>query len=269
MLRPLSLVLLLCLSALSATAHAHPGHEDQLKAINQALAKAPENQALYLQRAAVYGEIGHFDEAEADFAKARTLGAPWRVDLAESIMQYGKGDLEEALALANHHVEQFPDDPQGFRHRAMISRDAGDHASALADLQTYFKLRARPSPGLFVAAANMLVEAGRTEDAIAVLDQGLQQLGMVPQLQRQALNLELASGRPAAAVARQETLRSALRDSASWKLHMVDLLLQAGRQADARALLTLAQEQLTQQRDTPSRKTLEERAGQLAASLSG
>ena len=266
----LLLTLFLCLSPVAATPSlAHPGHEDQLKAIDQALAKAPDNQALYLQRGSVYGEIGHFTEAENDFARARELGPAERVDLAESIMLYGKGDLAAAMALANRHVQTFPNDPEGFRHRAFIARDAGDHARALADLQTYFRLQARPSPGLFVSAANMLVASGRPEDALAVLDQGLEQLGMVPQLQRQAISLEVAAGRLPAAIARQEAMRTALRDSARWKLDTVDLLQQAGRKADASRLLQQAQAQLAAQRDTPARRALEDRAVRLAEALSG
>tara|TARA_R100000005_G_scaffold18672_2_gene7869 strand:+ start:13591 stop:14403 length:813 start_codon:yes stop_codon:yes gene_type:complete len=268
MSRSLLLLLLLCLAPTGAApVLAHPGHEDQLKVIEQALAKAPGNQALYLQRGKVYGEIGHFDEAEADFARARELGPAQYADLPESIMLYGKGDLERAMALADRHIAAFPDDPEGFRHRALIARDAGDHERALADLQTHFRLQARPSPGLFVSAANMLVASGRPDDALAVLDQGLEQLGLVPQLQRQALKLELASGRLPAAIARQESLRTVLRDSARWKLDLADLLLQADRQAEARTLLAEASEQLAGQRETPARRALEAKAARLAEAL--
>ena len=268
MSRPLLLMLLLCLApAGAAPVVAHPGHEDQLRAIEQALAKAPGNQALYLQRGKVYGEIGHLAEAQEDFARARELGPAQYADLPESIMLYGKGDLEQAMALANRHIAAFPDDPEGFRHRALIARDAGDHERALADLQTHFRLQARPSPGLFVSAATMLEASGRLDDALAVLDQGLEQLGLVPQLQRQAIALELGAGRLPAAIARQETLRIPLRDSARWKLERVDLLLQANRQAEAGALLAAASEQLAGQRDTPARRALEAQAARLAEAL--
>ncbi len=115
----------------------------------------------------------------------------------------------------------------------------------------------------------MLVGEGRPEDALAVLDQGLEQLGMVPQLQRQAISLEVAAGRLPAAIARQEAMRTALRDSARWKLDTVDLLQQAGRKADASRLLQQAQAQLAAQRDTPARRALEDRAVRLAEALSG
>ena len=58
----LLLSLFLCLSPVGVTPSlAHPGHEDQLKAIDQALTEAPDSQALYLQRGSLYGEIGHLD----------------------------------------------------------------------------------------------------------------------------------------------------------------------------------------------------------------
>lgn len=260
---------LLCLGLLlTFQAAAHPGHDDQLEAVNKAMAAAPQEQVLYIQRGNIYAEIGHYSEARQDFGRARELGPGARVDFAESVMHYRKGDPGTALRLVDKHISHFPNDPGGYEHRALIARETGNHAQALADLRTYFNLRERPNPGLYVSAARMLQEDGRNSDAIAVLDLGLEQLGTIPQLQRYAVELELEQSRPEAAIARMESLRSALRDSASWKLDMVDLLIAAGRGAEAATLLQAAREQLQSQRATPARKILEDRAETLAATLS-
>jgi len=261
--------MLLCLGLLLATrAGAHPGHDAQLEAINKALAAAPEEQALYLQRGNIHVEIGHYSEALQDFNRARELGPEERVDLAESVMHYRKGDRATATRLVDKHISRFPNDPGGYEHRALIARADGNHAQALADLRRYFALRERPNPGLYVSAARMLQEDGRIADAIEVLDLGMEQLGTIPQLQRYAIELELERSKLEAAIVRTESLRSPLKDSASWKLDMADLLLAAGRNSEAATLLLEAREQLQSQRATPARKALEDRAETLAAALS-
>ncbi|MFU8763014.1 MAG: tetratricopeptide repeat protein [Haliea sp.] len=260
--------MILCLSLLLAVqAVAHPGHDEQLAAVNEAMAAAPDEQSLYLQRGTIYAEIGHYPEALQDFNRARELGPEEMVDFAESVMHYRKGDRGTAARLVDKHISRFPNDPGGYEHRALIAREDGNHAQALADLRTYFTLRERPNPGLYVSAARMLHQDGRTGDAIAVLDLGLEQLGTIPQLQRYAIELELQQSQPEAAIRRMESLRGPLRDSTSWKLDMVDLLLAAGRKDEATTLLQAAREQLQDQHATPARKVLEDRAAALAAAL--
>lgn len=261
--------ILLCLGLLLTTeARAHPGHDDQLAAVNSALAANPGDQALHIQRGNIHAEIGHYAEALRDFDRARELGPGERVDFAESVMHYRKGDRGTAARLVDKHISRFPADPGGYEHRALIAREDGNHARALADLRTYFTLKERPNPGLYISAARMLLQDGRAADAIAVLDLGLEQLGTVPQLQRYAIELELERSHPEAAIVRMESLRSALRDSASWKLDMADLLFAADRKSEAASLLQAAREQLQSQRATPARKALEDRAETLAAVLS-
>jgi predicted Zn-dependent protease len=261
--------MLLCLGLLlTAQSAAHPGHDDQLEAVNRAMAAAPNEQALYIQRGNIHAEIGHYAEALLDFNRARELGPDERVDYAESVMHYRKGDRGTAARLVDKHISRFPNDPGGYEHRALIAREDGDHAQALADLRTYFSLRERPNPGLYVSAARMLQQDGRTADAIAVLDLGLEQLGTIPQLQRYAIELELERSQPEAAIARMDSLRTSLRDSANWKLDMADLLFAANRKSEAASLLQAAREQLQDQRATPARQVLVDRAGTLAAALS-
>lgn len=262
-------LMLLCLGLLLAVqAGAHPGHDDQLEAVNRAMAAAPEEQALYIQRGNIYAEIGHYTEALRDFNRARELGPGERVNFAESVMHYRKGDRDTAVRLVDRHISRFPTDPGGYEHRALMAREDGNHAQALADLRTYFTLRERPNPGLYISAARMLQQDGRATDAIAVLDLGLEQLGTIPQLQRFAIELELERSQPEAAIVRLQSLRNALRDSASWKLDMADLLLAVDRNSEAATLLRDAREQLQSQRATPARKVLEGRAETLAAALS-
>ena len=95
------------------------------------------------------------------------------------------------------------------------------------------------------------------------LDQGLHKLGLTPQLQRQAVQLELARRQPDKAIARLETLRTALKESPGWKLEMAELLLAAGRDEAAVELLLALESELGELRPTPARMAMQQQARDL------
>ena len=134
-------------------------------------------------------------------------------------------------------------------------------------MQTYFRLQERPNPGLYLAAARMLEERRRYQEALAILDQGQATLGVVPQLQRQAVALERARGQPELALARLQTLGPMLGESPAWRLDMAELQLELGHRDRAAAMISSAREALAQQRPTPARLGLQQRAEVLATGL--
>jgi len=148
-------------------------------------------------------------------------------------------------------------------YRARCKRDAGNYAGAVSDLNRYFELHENPHPGNYISAATMLDEMGKTDEALKVLDAGLDKIGLTPQLQRYAIKLELENHQPENAITRQETLRKPLKENPQWKLEMAELLLLVNRPAEAETLLTEAKAELSELRPTPARLALLERAGEL------
>lgn len=244
---------------------AHPGQHDQLQQLDRHLQQAPTDQSLYIQRGMLYSQSGQYPQALVDYHRAQTLGPAVMVDFELGVLHYRMGEFDPAKKYFRAYLAQFGNFPPAYDYLARIAREQGDTDEAIANLEVYFSLQERPSPGLFLAAAQMLEESGRYEQALYFLDQGLAALGVIPQLQRYAVSLELAREMPALALERMETLRHVLRDSPGWKLEMAQLLLQLGRPADVNSLAQQAQLQLDALRPTPARIALQKQAAQLIA----
>lgn len=255
-----------CLLATMAT-HAHPGPHDQLAHVDRIIAEQPDEQSGYIKRAAIHSEAGEFELADADFNRAEALGPAAQVALERGIHFYRSGEPERAIEYLSRYIKQFPQDPSAYEYRARVARDLGDRQQAVADLRTYFSLQEQPNPGNYLAASDMFTQLQEPAQALAMLDEGLETLGLIPQLQRRAITLELAQNNLGGAIARLETLRTPLHESAAWKLEMAELLAQGNRSDEAAALVEAALTQLSHLRPTPANIELQQRAVELQGRL--
>ena len=244
-------------------AHAHPGQQDQLARATRSIAQHPDTQALYIQRGMIYSTAGEFEEATADYTRAEQLGPAVLVAFDRGVLYYRMGDFGRATYYLDQYLEQFPSSAVAFEYRARTARGAGNYQRALADLNSYFELQDNPNPGHYISAAEMLREMGRIEQALTVLDQGLDKLGTIPQLQRHAIGLELARQQTESAITRLETLRVPLNENPGWKLQMAELLILANRRSEADAFLLQAEAELAELRPTPARLELQRQAREL------
>lgn len=253
---------LYCWLCFASCVGAHPGQHEQIVRINRIIEQQPDKQALYIQRGMIHSVGGAYDEALADYALAEELGPPIFVAYELGVLHYRMGDLERAAAYLDQYIEQFPAAAAAYDYRARVARDSGNFDRAVNDLQIYFEVHASPHPGNYLAAATMQNDMGQTDRALATLDHGLEKLGMVPQLQAQAIALELERGEVVNAIARQETLRAPLQESPSWQLQMAELLLLADRPQEAADLVAAAQAELAKLRPTPARRQMQQEAEQ-------
>lgn len=262
----LAIICFCLLLPLTATL-AHPGAHDKLVYLNEKLKAQPDDQQLYIQRGSTYSNDGQFDNALADFRKAETLGNPLAVAFELGVLYYRKGEFDTARAYFDSWLKQSPKHTPALEYRARLLRDAGDYNASLADYKALFALRKRSDPGNYISAAKMLaqLEDEGIAAAIEMLDQGMQQLGLAPQLQRYAIKLELQRQQTANAIARLDSLAPMLGDSPEWKTDMGELLLLAGRKAEARQLFNQATTQLASLRKTPARLQLLEKIAALNA----
>jgi tetratricopeptide (TPR) repeat protein len=252
---------------------AHPGAEDQLAYLTQRIEAEPDNQSLLIQRGAVYSIEGRFEAALSDLRQAETLGNPLAVAYQLGVLYYRKGDFASARQYFDITLKADPHHAQSLEYRARVLRDAGEHEAAIEDLTLFFALTPNPNPGHFLSAARMLGESGGGESqfseqgiaaAIEMLDRGMNQLGLTPQLQHYAIELELQRNNPAAAIARQESLEPMLGASPDWQVRMGELQLAAGNENEASAYFEAAVRQLEKLRQTPARQRL---AGRAAAQI--
>ena len=254
------LLLSLCLSTvlLASNGHAHPGAHAKLAYLNHQMSKQPDDQLLYIQRGATYSNVGQLERALADFRRAETLGNPLAVAFELGVLHYRQGKFDQARGYFDRCLQHSPQHISALQYRARLLRDAGDHKASLADYKALFALQDEGDPGNYIAAAKMFAaqnDAGLLA-AIDLLDQGMQQLGLIPSLQRYAIKLELRRRQAANAIARLASLKPMLGTSPDWKADMGELLLLAGNTTQARELIDAAAAQLTTLRKTPARQKL-------------
>jgi tetratricopeptide (TPR) repeat protein len=238
---------------------AHAGQHTQLQRINEVIAQHPEQQALYIQRGLIYSNGGQYEQALADYTRAEQLGPPVAVAHELGVLYYHMGEFDRATKYLDQYLAQFPSSAPAYESRARVARDTGDYERAMADLNKYFELQDAPHPGNYLSATDMLQEMGQTDAALTILEQGMDKLGLTPQLQRRAIALELQRQQPDKAIARLETLRVPLRANPSWKIEMAELLLLQQRRPEAQELLREAHSELTVLRPTPARIELLQR----------
>jgi len=244
-------------------AFSHPGQHEQLQHISRSIAQSPDAQDLYIKRGGIYSAGNEYEPAIADFDRAAQLGPPVMVAFERGVLYYRMGEYSRAIAYLDQYIQHFPKAIAAYEYRARCKRDAGNYAGAVDDLNRYFELHENPHPGNYISAATMLDEMGKTDEALKVLDAGLDKTALTPQLQRYAIKLELENHQPENAITRLETLRKPLKENPQWKLEMAELLLLVNRPAEAETLLTEVKAELSELRPTPARLALLERAGEL------
>ncbi len=255
----------LFLSSAPAWLAAHPGVDTALAYFSEQIRMLPGQQLPYIQRGNIYSNDGRYAQALADFQQAARLGEPLLVSFDLGVLYYRMGDFATARHYLDAFLDRYPDHQRGLEYRARLLRDAGEYRASVADFTHLFELRERPNPGDFSAVANMLASTGAEgiEQALAIIDQGHRKLGLTPQLQEQAIALELRRDRPDRAILRLRLLEPMLGESPQWKVDMADLLLQVGEPEQATALLDAAESQLDRLRRTPARLQIVEKIARM------
>ncbi len=105
----------------------------------------------------------------------------------------------------------------------------------------------------------MATDDNGVEDALTLIDAGLLRLGLIPQLQVCAVNLESRLGRTELALSRLFSLRDLLNNSPQWKADMARLYKLNGDTDVALDYYLQAQLQLSGLRPTLARQQLASR----------
>jgi tetratricopeptide (TPR) repeat protein len=253
----------------SLVASAHPSAQHTLEVLSESIKARPNEQKLYIKRGSAYSNDGQLKLALADFRKAESLGEPLAVAFRQGVLHYRMKEFEAARGYFDSFLKHVPSHAQSLEYRARLLRDAGEHEAALADFNAYFALQKQPNPGGYVSSAKMLagLRGEGVSSALAMLDEGMERLGVIPQLQRYAIELELERKNSAGAIIRLETLEPAMGESPDWKVEMGELLLLAGKPAEAQRRFDEASAQLKTLRTTVARQRLLEKLEKLQARL--
>lgn len=270
MARVTSIVALLLLSALSPFAvRAHPSDAEQIAILTQRIETDPDDAQLYVARGAAYSHARLYEPALADFRKAERLGDPVLVAYELAAYHERRGEVAEAKIHVARFLARFGGHPAALELQARVLTALGERQAAVASLEKLIAVQGRPNPGSYVSLAKLLASPGGAgiPKALAALDAGMARLGVIPQLQRVAIDLELERGNAAGALARLESLGPALGEGPEWKVEKCELLIRMNRPDEARELLGLASSQLAGLRATPARLVLAERIKRVEAQL--
>jgi tetratricopeptide (TPR) repeat protein len=249
------------------TGWAHPSEAEKIALLTQRIQAEPANQRNYMERGAAYTHDGQFDLALADFRKAEQTGDPVRVAYELAVLYDRTGELQTARRYADAFLHRFPDSAAALQLQARLLAKLGEREQAIANYEKLLSLPAAPNPGTYLALAALVREhhgEGGVAASLAVLDRGIGRLGVIPQLQQPAIDLETQRGAFANAIERLDRLEPMLGSSPEWKVQKVEMLLKVDRADEAGALLTGAAKQLESLRATPARHKLKARIEQLS-----
>lgn len=237
---------------------AHPSHHHQVERLSVAITQQPASQDLYIERGIAYSSGGEFEQALADFKHAETLGDPRRVAFDLGVLFYRMGQADRAIDYFNSCLENNNQHIPALEYRARVLRDAGHIEAAISDFLALFSQQSQPNPGHYISAAQLMVASKQfsIDGALTLLDQGLARLGLIPQLQDYAIELELNRGNILQAIDRHRTLEPSMGNSPEWQTAMGKYLSAAGREQQAQDYFQVAYRQLVSGKKTTARLKL-------------
>lgn len=211
---------------------AHGDSMIEVEALSAVIAEQPNRSELYVRRAEHRIEHGDWKGAEADVCRATQLKAPTaETTRALARIYFASDRLAAARSVLDHGLKRDGSDPELLVLSARVWGRVNLAEPAFADYAAAVRLLANPSPELFLEAAALPV-APQTK--LWLVETGIARLGAVVPLVERAVALELELGRTDAAVARLDQLLMGLERKEMWLKRRGDLLATAGRTAEAR-----------------------------------
>jgi tetratricopeptide (TPR) repeat protein len=208
----------------------------RILALTQQIEKATNNAAqLYLERGELEREHGLWEAAAADYDRVAELAPDLPgVDLGRARLAADRGQLDVARAIYDRALQRHPGDGECLVGRARVLMKLDQRQAAIADYWSGLERLREPQPEYVLELARALAAEGQVEEALRALDEGIRKLGPILQLQGYALELELGRKNNDAALARLETILARAMRKESWFARRGDILLEAGRPAEAR-----------------------------------
>ena len=212
---------------------AHGALHEQIEALSKSIALAPRNPVLYVKRGELHRMHQEWMAAASDFNQALAIdGTAADAVLGLARLASDRGDLTRAEKLATEYLQVRIDSEVGYRLRAEIRARAG-LAGAAGDWASAIKYSAEPAVEYFLGQAEALALSGG--DAVSAIDAGVARLGPLVVLEQWAVEYLVKQRRWDAALARQDRLVAGAPRKESALTRRAEILLAAGRGAQARA----------------------------------
>lgn len=250
-----------CLLCLGLAAAVACGHEDEGKTIarlSDEIAAKPADGSLFIRRAALHLERGDWQACLVDLERAERTGKGGLAVLRARALMEGR-HYEYAIAV----VRPVADDAMAAILMARAEAALGRVAEAAEDYHQAMKRLPNPEPDHFLEGADLLCRAGRSHDALALLDRAPQTIVIV----ERAMQLEA----PDAALKRLEALIEASQIKEPLLAKKAVFLAQNGREAESAAVWRTLANRLTrlptQARESHAMSKLAQQAHHALAAL--
>ena len=207
-----------------------------LEAVNKRIQASPEDGRLLVERSRLLIMAQNFDQALADLDQANRLTPLPEIDREKAQVYLAAGWYETGLEHANRHLARFADDVDGYLVRARLNARLGRTGEAGADFGSVLERMKKPTLGLYLERAQVLAtqDGAYLNEALNTINQGIKNLGPVVTLENAALEIEMRQGRYDAAIARVDEVTERMPRKDTWLARRGDILVQAGRLAEAR-----------------------------------
>ena len=223
---------------LTGFASGHGDLHDSIQAATLKIQQAPTDSTLFLGRAKLYAAHEDPARAYADFDRAEALGAdPAAVAPGRAKLHLATGRYVEACRSLDDLLRHNPRQVEALIIRARARAGLHDAAGSASDYTAAIVASPHPEPEYYLERAGVLGLAAppQTDAAIRGLDEGLARLGKdIVTLQLAALDLETGAGRFEAALTRINAAAASAPRKELWLSRRGDLLVRAGRPAEAR-----------------------------------
>lgn len=196
--------LLTVLLGYSGVLFAHGNVHEHIHRLDLKIAHHPQDVSQLIERGQLLLNEGHADAALADFKTARRM-APGRIEilyyLARAQLMLKKPD--SALQSAKTFLRNVNNDSARARGHILIGDILSASAKPLQAGEAYLSalgLSHEAEPDYWLNAANAFHTAGKTDKAIAILNDGIRRLGPLHVLNARAVDLELEQKQYSAAL---------------------------------------------------------------------
>lgn len=213
----------------------HGAIDERIAELKAELVKTPDDAMTHYMLADAHVQHEDWVAAMRSLARAEEL-APGKfpTDLVRAQVNLGAGRPEEARLALDRLLAQLPGNVRALALRARAFALLKDDERCVADFRAALEGASAPELDLIEEASSALAARGFQDEAAQVLSAGIARVGPVPSLVLKALDLEFATGRLEAALARVEAMQKAAPRPEPWMARRAALLEQAGRKEEAR-----------------------------------
>ena len=224
---------------------AHGDVDEHIAALTEQIQKDRGNARLYLKRGELHRDRHHWTAADADYVRAAQIDPGLViVELARARLLFEAGRPSRALSRVDGYLGRQPGDAEARMLRARILARLSRGVEAAREFTQAIEQIAEPQPEHYIERAQALVRSGpqHRDEALRGLDEGIRRFGPLVTLELPAIDLELKSKNYDAALRRLEAIAAQSPRQETWLARRGEILLQAGRPAEARVAFQAALE---------------------------